>query len=123
MLKILEWQLDRMADAFYDGTTRQLVEILRDAFPEETAFYDDEALTKLVLRGRRSAEGYGMARGVDIERYLYLMIVLGDDFDVEVAWARETFTREDYSGQVRMDVAWAIFEGRDDAQPGVPFMP
>lgn len=114
MIKIQDWQMAELAR----GRTEDVNGLLASRVAEVLADDRDdperatpEAIANWIAIARAAGDRYGFSRDADIERYLMLMLDLGDDFDTSVDWANEILTREDYTGHVRIDVLWATWNG------------
>jgi hypothetical protein len=83
----------------------RLFERLRETRPQLLAAHGEAALRGLIRQGRERAQGYGISKRHDIERYIDLMLELGADFDRDGAhpWARELLEYPNVAATVRLD--------------------
>jgi hypothetical protein len=112
VLKILEAQMDRLAEERQAAFVARMRPRLRERYPEVTAGASDEELGRLVEQGMAASRRYGIEGEGDVERYVDLMLELGSDFDRSVDWASEILNRPDFTGKIRIDVLCAAHEGR-----------
>lgn len=88
MLTIRDPQMRALREAFWMNL---IVEHVRDCFPAKCAKLGESGVSKLVTRALKRAAAYGFRTLVDIQQYVDLVVVLGEDFEAtsEFAWARE----------------------------------
>lgn len=89
----------RNKDALLRARTRdfeeRLVEHLDHCFPDRVRALGATGLRDLVRRGTGRAAGRGMLSERDICKFIDLMLVFGEDFDVALPWARDVLDRPD----------------------------
>jgi hypothetical protein len=106
MIKIQDWQMDRLERRRTEVVDRILSSIVVEDMQVSPG---DARISGWIAAARAAGERYGFDRDADVERYLIMMLSLGDDFDTTVDWARDILTREDFTGHVRIDVLWATW--------------
>ncbi|MDI1435445.1 hypothetical protein [Polyangium sorediatum] len=82
-----------------------MVEHLREQLPKKTARFTDDELAALVLSGAERARGYGLVLGAEVAQFLYLMLVLGPDFDEAPRYAaiRRALVRSDINNGTKLN--------------------
>jgi hypothetical protein len=83
----------------------RMVSHLRRQLPKKAARYTDEELEALVLSGVERAPAYGLVLGSEVAQLLYLMLVLGRDFDSEPRYAviRRALMRSDIDAETKLN--------------------
>lgn len=74
---------------------------LRQFWPDECRGLSDDALNARIRRGIDRALSYGIRSKPDVQRYLNLVFLLGDDFDADYPWAA-AFLQEPGAPAVRI---------------------
>jgi hypothetical protein len=122
-MKILQAQVDALAQRSQERFQEAARSALRERYPEKTAEMSDAELRAGIDEGMRTSRRYGIENEGDVMAYLYLMFDLGFDFDREVPWARDILSREDFSGRIRIDLLCATHQGRIPGPEGGLFFP
>ena len=73
-----------------------MVEHCRDALPECCDTYSDKELHALVEKGVNRAEYYGFDQKGSVRLYIDLMLLLGEDFDIDYSWAYECLISDNF---------------------------
>lgn len=99
--------LDRQALRDY---AVQMVEHLREQLPKKAARFTDDELKALVISGADRARGYGLVLGAEIAQFLYLMLVLGPDFDEAPQYAaiRRALARSDIDNRTKLNHSFTL---------------
>jgi hypothetical protein len=73
---------------------------LRKIFPERSELLGEEKLAELIQRGIKRARVYEIVAQRDVCKYLDLMMIFGQDFDIDpkLAWASATLHEEFLQG-------------------------
>lgn len=68
-----------------------ILEHVRECFPEQWARLGRTGMRRLVQRAVSKAREHGFEELADIQQYVDLVVVLGEDFELkeEFSWARE----------------------------------
>jgi hypothetical protein len=126
-LKLKKEQLEHFSRLQRSSFVERMRAIVREEFPEKTAPMSDAEVDGILEKGISTASSYGVESERDVGRYIYLMFALGFEFDRDASaapWAGEILRQTRASAQVRMDMVWAMFEGRLlNAPEGSPFFP
>jgi hypothetical protein len=88
MLTIRDPQLRALREAFWMSL---ILDHVRDRFPAECAKLGTSGVSTLITRAVKKGKGYGFRELADIQQYVDLVVVLGEDFESssEFGWARE----------------------------------
>ena len=88
MLTIREPQMRALREAFW---MILILDHVRDCFPAQWAKRGESGVRKLVSGAVKKATRYGFRALPDVQQYVDLVLVLGEDFEStsEFAWARE----------------------------------
>lgn len=94
MLVIRQAQLEALSDAADQDFARRLADKLRRFWPDTCEELGPARLHARITRGLERARAHGASQASDLQRYLNLMFLLGEDFDTDPAipWARDYLT-------------------------------
>lgn len=124
MLKVLDAQMDHLAEITRADFTTDMRSYLRERYPDTCAPMTDEDLDARIEHGMARSASYGIDSADDVARYIDLTFQLGPSFDTELDWARSILHRRDFTGRIRIDVLCAAHEGRIPETPeDGPFFP
>lgn len=124
MLKISKAQTTAMGAPQLAAFVERMRPLLRERYPEQTALIPEDDLVSIIEHGMQSSRRYGIKTVAGVERFLDFMFLLGFDFETRVGWAREILNRPDFTGQMRIELLCAKYEGRVPERPeDGPFFP
>lgn len=105
MLLIRTHQIDSLLEPHRRTHLAALAQRLRRRHPEALASRTDVQLCALCVEGLNRATAYGCQEPPHDERYLDLMVVLGEDFDVspDTHWAGEILRTPMVFGSAKLD--------------------
>ena len=91
MLRIRKEQMDILGEYMLKKFEDYMVVHLRQRFAEQLKGTAEEAIRTIVREGISKAKCYDIRIEHDVERYIDLMFILGDDFDTseKILWAGE----------------------------------
>jgi hypothetical protein len=91
MLRIRKEQMDILGEYMLKKFENYMVVHLRHRFAERLKGTPEEAIRAIVQKGISKANCYDIRIEYDVERYIDLMFILGDDFDTaeKTLWAGE----------------------------------
>ncbi|QSQ19121.1 hypothetical protein JY651_27645 [Pyxidicoccus parkwayensis] len=94
MFVIRKTQLDALAGALDEAFAQRLADKMRRFWPRTCEAMGPAQLEARIAHGLERARAHGAREEVDIQRYLNLMFLLGDDFDTDssLPWARAYLT-------------------------------
>ena len=89
MLKIRKEQMDILGEYMLKKFEDHMVVHVRQRFAEKLKDTTEEAIRTIVRKGISKAKCYDIRIEHDVERYIDLMFILGDDFDTseKILWA------------------------------------
>jgi hypothetical protein len=96
MLKIRKEQMDIFSELMLKKFEDYLVAHIQNDFAEQVKETPEDALRATIQKGLSKAERYNIRIEYNIERYIDLMFILGDDFDTaeKTQWVGELLRNE-----------------------------
>lgn len=84
---------------------RNMIEHLRQKFPDETEKKEDEELLVEVRQGVKTSGKYGISAECDVARYIEYMMIYGLSFDTDpkLEWAGKIIRSEGICGVEKLD--------------------
>lgn len=103
---------NKQMDAFKSLFIRQFVEAaltnISDKFPDRFREMGEEAARRLVEKGIRKAEGYGITGKEDVILFIDLMMEIDPDFDAmeSLDWIRDILEDDGLDGEAKMELIY-----------------
>jgi len=112
MLVIRKSQMDEFVKYELKKFEDFMVSHLRQELPEKVKDVPEEILRNIIQKGISVAENYGIRIEDDVKRYIDLMFILREDFDVslETSWAGELLKNEEMSPEDRLAMILELME-------------
>lgn len=103
MLVIRKAQMRVLGQLTQRRFERRIEARLRLAFPRETRDRTPVEFIAFIRHGIEQAASYGIAREIDVVRYIECMIQYGADFDRRLDWARDILSAAGVTGRRKID--------------------
>jgi hypothetical protein len=105
MLKIRKEQMEIFGELMLRKFEDYMVVHIQDDFAEQVKETPEDALRATIQKGLSKTERYNIKIEYNIERYIDLMFILGEDFDTaeKTQWAGELLRNEQMSALERIN--------------------
>lgn len=112
MLVIRKYQMDEFTKYELKKFEDFMVRHLKQDLSKKVKGLPEETLRDMIQRGVSVAEEYGIRIEDDVKRYIDLMFILGEDFDVspETSWAGELLRKEEMEPEERLNKIFDLIE-------------
>lgn len=104
MLEIGQSQIQALEEAQTDRFISSLANHLRLAFNDQFRNYSNADLLRFVHSCYVWANNYGAETEYDVRRFSEFVVIYGSHMNEDHVWIDRTLTRDDISGQEKMDI-------------------